>query len=139
MHLLGSSGLRGGEVELCELADERVDAIPTPGFQPCDEEIRLFEPFEERCGVGPAEDPVAELRRHLAEHACPKEEPATLVVQRAEELLVQILGDEPVVASELANGLLRIGDAAKPEKRQVERPGPALGSVAEDLDVLGLE
>ena len=108
-------------------------------FQPADEEVRLLELLQPRGRIGPAEDLVAELRRELAEHARPEEKEAALLVQRAEELLVQVVGDEPVSAAELTHGTVRIFDAPEPEQCEIERAGPAFGPPAEDLHLFGIE
>ena len=116
-----------------------MDAKPAPVFESADEEIRLLESLQQRGRVRAAEDTVAELGRDLAEHARPEEKPAAFGVQRAEDLLVQVLGNESVVAPELADGTVGIRDTAQPEKREIERAGPALGPFAQDLYLVGIE
>ena len=67
-----------------------------------------------------------------------KNQPRRLV-EGAENLVVQVVGDEAMIAAELAYRVMRILDAAQPEQREVEGARPALCSLAEYLDLVGLE
>ena len=53
--------------------------------------------------------------------------------------MVQVVGDEAMIAAELAYRVMRVLDAAQPEQREVEGARPALRSLAEHLDLVGLE
>ena len=44
-----------------------------------------------------------------------------------------------MISAELAHGVVLILDAAKPEQREVEGSGPTLRSLAQHLDLVGLE
>ena len=124
------------ELELCKLGEERMDTEPSPVLQPSDEEVRVLQRLERRGCVGASEDAVEELGGEVAEDRRTQQEPARLVVERAEDLVVQVVGDESVISAEVAHGLMPVHDVAQPERREVERSRPPLRPLVECLDLV---
>ena len=89
--------------------------------------------------VGASEDVVAELGGEVTENRRAQQEPARRLIERAENLVVQVVGDESMISAELAHRVVLILDAAQPEQREVEGSRPSLRSLEEHLDLVGPE
>ena len=63
-------------------------------------------------------------------------ERASLVIERREHFLAQVLDHEALVSPERGHGPARVVDVAKPEPGENERSGPALGVLDKQLDLL---
>ena len=107
-----------------------MDAEPARVLQPSDEEVRMLQRLERGRRVGASEDVVAERDGEVTEDRRTQQEPARRLIERAEDLVVQVVGDESMISAELAHRFVRILDAAKPEQREVEGSRPALRSLA---------
>ena len=62
-----------------------------------------------------------------------------LRVEPVEDLVAQVVGEQPVVAAEALDGAAQVGPAAQREGGEVETGGPALGPLEQHLHVLGRE
>jgi hypothetical protein len=113
-----------------------MDTEPSPVLQPSDEEIRVLQRLERRGCVGASEDAVEELGGEVAEDGRTQQKPARLVVERAEDLVVQVVGDESVISAEVAHGLMPVHDVAQPEGREVESSRPPFRPLVECLDLV---
>ena len=127
------------ELELGELGDQRMDAVPLAVLEAGDEQERVLELGQERSGVRALEQLVAQRGREPAEHRGLEQERAQLVAKRPERDLAEVVGDEPVVGAELADCLTRVLVAAKPHPGEQQRRRPALGPVHQRLDIVGGE
>src|SRR4051794_10738373 len=116
-----------------------MDPEPFTVLEPGDQEVRVLECVEPRGRVGIVEHTVAEAGSELAEDRRAQQEPARALVEGAENLVIQVVGDEPMLSTELAHCVMLILHAAEPQKRKVERSWPPLRSLPEHLDLIGLE
>ena len=139
MDLPRGAGVVRFELELGKLGEQRMDTEPSRVLQASDEEVRMLQRRERGRGVGASEDVVTELDGEVTENRRAQQEPARRLVERAEDLVVQVFGDESMISAELAHGVVLILDTAKPEQREVEGSRPSLRSLEEHLDLVGLE
>ena len=139
MDLCRRTGIEGGEFSNCELGEERVDTEPFAPLQPMDEHVRAFEVGQDGCRIGALEHVVAELGGKAAENRRLVKKRANVVVERGENLVAQVLGDEVEVSSKLAHGPTWVVDVTKPEPGKDDRSGPAFGALDESLDLLRSE
>ena len=130
MDLPRGPGVVRFELELCKLGEQRMDAEPSRVLQASDEEVRVLQRLERGRRVGASEDAVAERDCEVAEDRRTQQEPARRLIERPEDLVVQVVGDESMISAELAHRFVRILDAAKPEQREVEGSRPTLRSLA---------
>ena len=102
MDLQGGAGVVRFELALRELGEERMDTKPAPVLQTGDQEVRVLERRESRARVGLSEHAVAEVCSELAKNQeqTQQEQPRRLV-EGAENLVVQIVGDEAMIAAEV--------------------------------------
>jgi len=91
------------------------------------EQVFPVEDVDDLCRAGRTDHGIAERRAKPAENGCPHEELPDLGRLAAEHLLGQEVGDEPVVAAELADEGARVGVAAQRERREVQSGRPPLG------------
>ena len=96
----------------------------------------MLQDLERGRRVGASEDAVAERDCEVTENHAPRG-PARGLIERADNLVVQVVGDESMIAPELAHRVVRILDTAQPEQREVEGSRPSLRSLAEHLDLAG--
>ena len=118
------------ELELCKLGEQRMDTEPSRVLQASDEEVRVLQRLERGRRVGASEDAVAERDCEVAEDRRTQQEPARRLIERPEDLVVQVVGDESMISAELAHRFVLILDAAQPEQREVEGSRPTLRSLA---------
>ena len=98
-----------------------VIAVPLPiVIKRHEEEVLPLEDVDDLRRVDRADDGVAQRRAEPAENGGAREELADLARLAAEYLLGEIVNDEPVVASELADESARRGVTAKGERREVQ-------------------
>src|SRR4029079_5201820 len=105
MDLPRGAGVVRFELELGELGEQRMDTEPSRVLQASDEEVRMLQRRERGRGVGASEDVVAELDGEVTENRRAQQEPARCLIERAEDLVVQVLGDESMISAELAHGV----------------------------------
>ena len=112
-----------------------VVAKPVPAvIERDDEEVLGFQLFEHARRVVSPEDRVAQRPAHALEHGAPQHE-LELVGAHVRKLLgPQVVGDEPVVASERRE---RRVASERRERRKIEPRGPALGALVQGFG-LGL-
>ena len=65
-----------------------------------------------------------------------QEERAGVLVEGFEHLVGQVVGYEAVTPAEVAHGMPRVVQPAKPDRREQERGGPPFGPLVEQLDLL---
>ena len=119
-----------------ELGEQCVDTEPAPSLQPADEQVRALQPGQHGRRIGALEHGVAELGGESAQNRRPLQERASLVVERREHFLAQVLDHEALVSPEPGHGPARVVDVPKPEPGEDERSGPALGVLDKQLDLL---
>ena len=119
-----------------ELGEQRVDTEPASSLQPADEQVGALEPGQHGRRIGALQHGVAELGGESAQNRRPLQERASLVVERRQHLLAQVLGHEALVPSESGYGPARVVDVPKPEPCEDERGGPALSVLDKQFDLL---
>ena len=112
MDLQRGAGVACFELALRELGEERMDTKPASVLQTGDQEVRVLERRESRARVGLFEHAVAELGSELAEDRRTQQEQPRRLVEGAENLVVQVIGDEAMIAAELTHRVMRVLDAA---------------------------
>ena len=85
------------------------------------------------------QDGVAQRAGQLVEHRRLLEEGELLAVERAEQLVAHVVGEQPVVAAEARDGAVDVLVAAQREGGEIEPGRPALGALEQHEHVLGLE
>ena len=126
-----------GELEPGELSEYRVHAEPAAVLESRHEQIRLLELGQDGAGIGPIEHAVTELSGETAQHRGAQEECSGVVIERGDHLAAEVVGDEAVIAAELAGRCVRIVDPTQPITGEKQRRRPTLGAFAEKLDVAG--
>ena len=104
-----------------------------------DEEVRARHVAQRDTGGGPPQHGVAERAGQLVEHRRALEEAQPLGVEPVEQLVAQVVGEQPVVAAEPLDGPVQVGPVAQREGGDVETGRPALGPVEQHLHVLERE
>ena len=123
------------EIELQKLAEQMVIAIPlTASVESDQEHIRALELRKHCRRVLAAEHGVAQLRREPPQHRGPYQEVPGLRWESHENLGGQIVADMPGATGECPQALVGVLEVAKPQRRQVQARGPALGSLDEQID-----
>ena len=112
MDLQRSAGVACFELGLRKLGEEGMDTEPAPVLQPRDQEVRMLERCESRARIGLFEHAVAEVGSELAEDRRTQQESPRRLVEGAENLVVQVVGDEAMIAAELTHRVVRVLDAA---------------------------
>ena len=103
---------------------------PSPALVQRDEEQVLpLEHVDDLRRVPPCRHRVAERRREPVEDRRLGEEPHDVVGLAADDLLKEIVGDVPVAAGELADGLAWVALASEGQRRQVQSGRPPLRRV----------
>ncbi len=139
MDLAVRSGFDCRQLEHGELGEQRVDAVPAPVLEPCDEQVRALQ-FGQHCRrIGAVEHRVAQLCREAAQNGRSQKKPPRVEVERLEHLVGEVIGDEALVPPELENRASGVADAAKPGRDEHQRGRPSLGVRAERLDLLRIE
>src|SRR5437868_14230933 len=105
-------------------------AEPPPTLEPQHKHLATLQLGEHRRRVRSAEHAIAQLGREPPQHGGLKQERAFVSVKRREHLVAEILGEVPVISSELTHGTTPIVNASKPESREVQRGWPALGTLS---------
>src|SRR3979411_3232577 len=103
---------------------------PLPTLEPPHQNAGKLQIRAHRRRVRAAEHAIAQLGREPPQHGGLKQERAFVSVKRREHLVAEILGEVPVISSELTDGTTAIVNASKPESREVQRGGPALGPLS---------
>ena len=133
-------GLAPAQLGAEHVREQAVVAVAVVGAVERDEhEVRAGEVAQRRARPRTAEHGVAQRAGELREHRGAGEEAQALARQAGEELVAQVVGDEPVVAGEPGDGAVAVGLLAERERGEVEAGGPPLGAVHEELDVGGPE
>ncbi len=135
------------DVESCaqRVGEEVVIAVPAPlVVQGDQEQVRAFEGLQHALPVGPAGQRLAQATGELVEHAGVEQEFPDLVRLALQDLLDEIVQDEPVAPGERLD---EIGDVVgRPgrmtshrEGSQLESGGPALGARLEGCHQRGVQ
>ena len=123
------------ELELEKLAEQMVIAVPLRASVESDQEhIRAGELRKHRGRVLAAEDRVAQLRSEAPEHRGLHQEVPDLGRERRQNLGGQIVADMPSATGERPHPCVGVIEVAKPQRRQVQARGPALGALDEHID-----
>ena len=130
-------GLRIERIELepGKLGEYRVDAKPAAVLESRQEQIRLLELGQDAARIRPIEHAVAELGGESAQHRGAQEERPSVLIERGDHLAAEVVGDESVIAVELARRGVRIVDPAQPVAGEKQRRRPTLSALAEKLDI----
>ena len=125
------------ELQLQKLAEQMVIAVPLrAGIERDKEHVRSGEPLKHRGRVLSAEDRVAQLRSEAPQHRGLHQEVTRLRRERGQNLGGQIVADMPSATGERPNTLVGVVEVAKPQRRQVQTRGPALGPLDEQIDAV---
>ena len=82
-----------------------MDAEPASSLQPADEQVGALDPGQNGCRIRALEYGVAEFGCESAQNRGSLKERATLVVERSENLLAQVLDHKALVCTEPGHGL----------------------------------
>ena len=133
---LHASKFGNGAMVAEELKQQPVIAVPDLGPDVAgNQEVRRRELGEHFAAVAPAGQRVGELGTDRVRHRGPEQELAQAVGLPVENLVQQVVGDRPIVAGETAQKSGPIGLRGERERGEANSCRPALGALAERLDV----
>ena len=130
-------GLRAPQLRAQQLAEQTVVAIGlAASVQAHQHRVRAREIRQRRPGDLTVQHGVAGRLRQGVQHRGAHEERGLGGAQRREQLVAQIVRDEPVVPGEALHGGVNIGLGPYRQGGEVEAGGPALGDADERVEVL---
>lgn len=135
-------GCLGEQARLQHVGEQVVVAVPAAvGVERDEEQVVPLEAAEDPGGVGASGQRVAERTREALEHRGREQEVAQLRGLPGEDLVGQVVEDEPVAAGKGGDepGGRRRVHVAEGEGGELEAGDPALGAVREHRDVLAGE
>ena len=121
-------------------ADERVHAELLLGaVQGRDGQTRPRQAAQRAAGPAAAEDRVAQAAREPLQRCRALEQREVVGRQAAEQRVLDVVGDDPVVAGEARHRGPEVALLAQRQPREVQRRGPALGDAGQRDRLLGVE
>ena len=128
----------GAELELQDLSEQMVVAIPLAAIVQRDEEhVRVREVGKHRKRVLAPQNGVAQLRREAPEHRCTHQEVLDLRRKCRQNLFGQIFPNLAGTAREFPYSLVGVPQIPEPQSGQIDARGPSLRAIDKQLHALG--